>query len=103
MDLGYFATVVTQQVSVEQLAGLGLHEGDTLHVLSQLDSAFLVSIVHARRVELSTQSNAAEWLRTVRGSVHFDTGGEAMDLRMSYYPEKYAFNKSSLMRVFFGY
>ena len=52
MDLGYFATVVTQQVSVEQLAGLGLHEGDTLHVLSQLDSAFLVSIVHASKGEL---------------------------------------------------
>ncbi|MEI7773240.1 MAG: hypothetical protein WCK17_00550 [Verrucomicrobiota bacterium] len=51
---------VTQQIPVEQLSGLRLHEGDTLHVLSRLDSAFLVQIVHLREIAPSTESNATE-------------------------------------------
>ena len=86
---------VTQQIPVEQLSGLGLHEGDTLHVLSRLDSAFLVQIVHLRETAPSTGSNATEWLRTGRGSVHLNAGEESHDLRMSYYSEKYGFDSQN--------
>jgi hypothetical protein len=102
ISLGSFIfplVTVTQQIPVEQRSGLGLHEGDTLHVLSRLDSAFSVQIVHLREIAPSTGSNATEWLRTGRGSVHLNAGEEGQDLRMSR-------NMVSIVRsdaCFFGY
>jgi len=83
---------ITQQIPVERVLGLGLHEGDTLHVLSRLDSSFLVQVVRLRENAPSAGSSAAEWLHTARGSVHLNAGEEVQDLRMSYYSEKYGFD-----------
>jgi hypothetical protein len=83
---------ITQQIPVERFSGLALHEGDTLHVLSRLDSSFLVQIVRLRENAPSAGSSAAEWLHTGRGSVDLNAGEEVQDLRTSYYSEKYGFD-----------
>ncbi len=58
--------IITQQIPVEHLSGIGLHEEVTRHVLARLDSAFLVQIapLETGKSELQEGTSAKEWLRT---------------------------------------
>lgn len=83
-----FPMTFTQQIPLAQLAGLDVHEGDTLHVVAVLDSSVVVNVSRGDDMP-AAPGKASEWLRTAKGSVHLQAGESAEDARMDYYAGKY--------------
>ncbi len=80
---------LTKTIPVERLRGLDILQGDTLHIVSLVDSAFLVQIDREDKEAAPERGKAAEWLRTARGSVQIGPEESVDDMRMAYYAEKY--------------
>jgi hypothetical protein len=78
----------TQRIPAERLLGLDLQEGDTLHLLAVVDSAFVVQVSRAEEPAVA-RGKASEWLQSARGSVKLAPGETLDDLRMNYYASKY--------------
>ncbi len=83
---------LTQRIPADRLSDLNVHEGDTLHVIALLDSAFVVQISRADASPLAT-GKASEWLRSAKGSVNLAPGESVDDLRMDYYAAKHGVNR----------
>ncbi len=82
----------TQRIPADRLADLDVHEGDTLHVIALLDSAFVVQISRAD-ASSPVAGKASEWLRSARGSVRLASGESVDDARMDYYAAKYGLGR----------
>ena len=67
--------------------GLGLHVGDTLHVLEVEDGSILLRISHDDHG--ASAGSASEWLKSAKGSVHLADGESPDTLRLEYYDAKY--------------
>ncbi|MFN0075935.1 MAG: hypothetical protein ACKVY0_05625 [Prosthecobacter sp.] len=83
---------MTKTIPAERLQGLDLHQGDTLHIVSLVDSAFLVEISRADDQSTPPRGKAGEWLLSARGSVKLSANETVDDARMSYYAGKYGLN-----------
>jgi len=80
----------TMTIPADTLRSLGLHEGDTLHIIAEKDSAFVVEISRHEEGLTAAQSKAAtEWLRTSTGIVKLAPGETEDDVRVAYYREKH--------------
>ena len=84
---------ITKTIPSTQLASLGLKQGDTLHVLSALDAAFIIQISRDEGVSSAPHRKATEWLESARGSVRLQPGESAEDARMAFYTKKYGLPK----------
>ena len=80
---------LTKTLPARSVHSLGLHEGDTLHILTLTDEAAVVTISHPEPVPAPPRESAREWLKTARGSVQLMPGETVDDVRMGYYAEKY--------------
>ncbi|MDQ3624167.1 MAG: hypothetical protein M3463_17045 [Verrucomicrobiota bacterium] len=84
---------VTKTIPAEQLAGLDVHQGDTLRVLAVKDSGVVIQIDRAERGLEATPGQAAQWIRSAKGSVQLASGESVDDLRSGYYAAKYGLTK----------
>lgn len=82
----------THRIPAESLRGLDVHEGDTLHVMALLSSAYVVQVTRAG-TEQPTRGKASDWLRTAKGSVHLAETESADVVRMDYYKTKYGLSQ----------
>lgn len=80
---------MTKIIPAERLEGLDVFQGDTLHIVSLVNSSFVVQIDRADVAGAPAKGKATEWLRSARGSVRLPQGESVDDARMSYYTEKY--------------
>lgn len=83
---------MTKTIPADRLLGLDLHQGDTLHIVSLVDSAFLVEISRTDDQSTPPHGKVGEWLRSARGSVKLSANETVDDARMSYYDGKYDLN-----------
>ena len=80
---------LTKTLPARSVRNLGLHAGDTLHILTVTDEAAVVLISHPEPAAAPARQSVREWLQTARGSVRLAPGETADEVRMSYYAEKY--------------
>ena len=80
---------VTKTIPASALGGLELHSGDTLRVLSVLDSTLVVQVHRSGSDEPLPRGKASEWVQSAKGAVSMHSGETVDDVRMSYYAEKY--------------
>jgi hypothetical protein len=83
----------TKTIPAERLRGLDVHQGDTLHILAVMDSAFLVQFSRNEPASSEPPGKASEWLRTAKGSVQLAPNESPDDARMGYYTAKYGLNR----------
>ena len=85
---------MTTTIPKKSLSGLGLREGDTLHVLAAQEADYLVRVEHAgEKAPTTSRADAvSEWLRTSTGIVRLAPGETEDDVRMAYYRQKYKIN-----------
>jgi hypothetical protein len=81
----------TKTIPIEALDGLGLRQGDTLHVLAVVNASLLVSITHKEPAAIT--GSASEWLKSSLGAVKVAEGESANDIRMDYYAGKYGLRR----------
>lgn len=81
----------TQRIPADRLSDLDVHEGDTLHVIALLSSAFVVRVTRADAAP--PRGKASEWLRSAKGSVRLAANETADDARMDYYATKYGLSQ----------
>jgi hypothetical protein len=81
---------ITKEVSAEQVQGLDLHGGDSLRVLAENASTFLIQIVRAAPVAPAPRrGSASEWARQYLGSAKLEPGETTDVLRMEHLRQKY--------------
>ena len=69
---------------------LGLHAGDSLHVLEEKEDVFLLQILHAVPVPVvAKRGSAGAWARAARGTARLPLNESRDDARMAYYREKF--------------
>lgn len=80
----------TQAIAVDAVRPLGLHAGDSLHVLEEKEGFFLMQILHATSVpKVAKRGSAGAWAREARGTARLAAGESRDDARMAYYREKF--------------
>lgn len=83
----------TKTIPAERLRGFDVHQGDTLHILAVMDSAFLVQFSRNEPASHEPRGKASEWLRTAKGSVQLAPDETSDDARMGYYTAKYGLTR----------
>lgn len=86
-----FDSMITQEISIDDMRPLGLHAGDSLRVLEEKEASFVVQIVHSAepRSRLKKRGSAGAWARAARGIARLEPGETRDDARMAYYRSKY--------------
>ncbi|MCX6847756.1 MAG: hypothetical protein NTY98_02440 [Verrucomicrobia bacterium] len=80
----------TKEIAVDALRPLGLHAGDSLHVLEEKGGVFLMEIMHASSVPIvAKRGSAGAWARAARGSARLTAEETREDARMDFYREKF--------------
>lgn len=80
----------TKEIAVDAVRPLGLHAGDSLHVLEEKAGVFLMQIMHAAPApQVGTRGSAGAWARAARGSAKLAADETRDDARMAYYQEKF--------------
>lgn len=79
----------TKEIAIDAVRPLGLHAGDSLHVLEEKEGFFLMQILHAAP-NVAKRGSAGAWARAARGSSRLAAGETRDDARMAYYREKYS-------------
>ncbi len=80
----------TKEIAVDALRPLGLHAGDSLHVLEEKAGVFLMEIMHAAPVpQVTKRGSAGAWAREARGSARLAVNETRDDARMAFYREKF--------------
>jgi hypothetical protein len=88
---GYLELITTtKEIAVDALRPLGLHAGDSLHVLEEKAGVFLMEIMHAAPVpHVAKRGSAGDWARAARGSARLAADETREDARLAYYQEKF--------------
>ena len=80
----------TKEIAVDALRPLGLHAGDSLHVLEEKGGIFQMEIMHATPVpHVAKRGSAGAWARAARGSARLAANETREDARLDYYREKF--------------
>lgn len=81
---------ITKEIAVDAVRPLGLHAGDSLHVLEEKAGVFLMQIMHAAPPPaVVKRGSAGAWARAARGSARLAADETRDDARMAYYREKF--------------
>lgn len=82
---------ITKQISSEQMRALDLHQGDSLRVVAEMESTYLIQIVKAAVPPSKAKKGAAgEWARKYAGAAKSLEAETTDDVRMSHFQEKYS-------------
>ena len=82
----------TKEISIDAMQALGLHTGDSLRVLEEKETSYVIQIVHAAGTPLGAvkqRGSAGAWARAARGIAHLEPGETQEDARLDYYRSKY--------------
>lgn len=81
---------ITKEIPVEHFKSLDLQLGDSLRVVAEKGTSFLIQIVRAaEHPATSKRSSAGAWARKYAGVARLDQGQSTDDVRMAHYRQKY--------------
>lgn len=81
---------ITKEIPSEQMRSLDLHQGDSLRVVAEMGSTFLIQIVKANtQPPMTRKSRAGEWARKYVGAASGTDAETTEDVRMEHYRDKY--------------
>lgn len=81
---------ITKEISVEQVRDLDLHQGDSLRVVAEKGTTFLVQIVRATPIPGGQKrGSAGAWARQYAGTATLEPGESTDDVRMAHYRQKF--------------
>lgn len=81
---------ITKQIPSEQMRSLDLHQGDSLRVVAEMGSTFLIQIVKAAAQPAKTgRSGAGAWARKYAGAAKGQGEQTTEDVRMAHFQKKY--------------
>jgi hypothetical protein len=85
-------TTTTREFPADIVRPLGLHVGDSLHVLEERAGAVIIQITHATAASSATakkRGSAGAWARAALGIARLDPGKTVDDARMAHYVEQH--------------
>jgi len=81
---------ITKQIPAEQVRSLDLHQGDSLRIVAEMGSTFLIQIVKAAVPPPQTnKGGAGAWARKYAGAAKDQEAQTTEDVRMAHFQEKY--------------
>ena len=81
---------ITKQIPSEQMRSLDLHQGDSLRIVAEMGSTFLIQIVKAAAQPPQTKkSGAGAWARKYAGAAKGPEEQTTEEVRMAHFHEKY--------------
>ncbi len=81
---------ITKQIPAEQVRSLDLHQGDSLRIVAEMGSTFLIQIVKAAAQPLeANKGGAGAWARKYAGAAKGEDVQTTEEVRMAHFQEKY--------------
>lgn len=81
---------ITKQIPAEQMRSLDLHQGDSLRIVAEMGSTFLIQIVKAAAQPPKTnKGGAGAWARKYVGAAKGQDSQTTEEVRMAHFQEKY--------------
>jgi len=81
---------ITKQIPSEQMRSLDLHQGDSLRIVAEMGSTFLIQIVKAATQRpTAKKGRAGEWARKYAGVAKGLDSETTDEVRMAHFQEKY--------------